>query len=211
MIDKQKNKERFDELLYTTIREGKYPIKRDDVNHVLDCLAKWGFYEAPASSGFHLNEPGGLVQHSLNVYTIAEQLKPIIVGLKPEVEPLLPEDSIKLATLLHDVCKSDIYKIGQKYRKDNNGRWETYDAYNVDYHAFPLGHGEKSVIMLLRFGLQLSLDEMLAIRWHMSPWDLAFQSSEAKSSLNAAKERCPLLSLLLAADGLSAGIIEGLF
>ena len=208
MIDKQANKKRFEELLYSTVRDGIYPIKKEDIDHVLDCLSKWGFFEAPASAGYHLNEPGGLAQHSLNVYSVASKLKPILVELKPEVESSLPDDSIILSTLLHDVCKSDIYKLGQKFRKDENGRWEAYEAYNVDYHLFPLGHGEKSVIMLLRAGLQLSIDEMIAIRWHMSAWDLAFQSAEAKSSLNAAKERCPLLSLLQAADCLSAGIIE---
>lgn len=33
-------------------------------------------------------------------------------------------------------------------------------------------------------------------------------SDEAKSNLNVAKERCPLLSLIQAADGLAANLLE---
>jgi hypothetical protein len=71
-----------------------------------------------------------------------------------------------------------------------------------------LGHGEKSVILLLRLGLQLTNDEMMAIRWHMTAWDLAFQNPEAKSNLNEAKNQCPLLSIVQSADGLASAILE---
>lgn len=42
----------------------------------------------------------------------------------------------------------------------------------------------------------------------MSSWDLPFQSQEMISSLNTAKNQCPLLSLIQAADGISANILE---
>ena len=42
----------------------------------------------------------------------------------------------------------------------------------------------------------------------MHAWELPFQSYEAKSNLNVAKERCPLLSLVQAADGLAANLLE---
>lgn len=71
-----------------------------------------------------------------------------------------------------------------------------------------MGHGEKSVIQLLRWGMELTEDEMLAIRWHMSAWDLPFQSYEAKECLNEAREKCPLLTLIQAGDGLSSSMLE---
>lgn len=88
------------------------------------------------------------------------------------------------------------------------GVWTPVAGYDVDYCNFPLGHGEKSVIWLLQNGLKLMPDEIIAIRWHMTAWDLPFQSPEMKGNLNAAKERCPLLSLIQAADGLAANILE---
>ena len=58
-IDKEKNKEEFESLLRSTKREG--------MDYVIEDLEKGGFFEAPASAGHHLNIPGGLCQHSLNV------------------------------------------------------------------------------------------------------------------------------------------------
>ena len=96
----------------------------------------------------------------------------------------------------------------EKWRKDAQGRWESYRGYEVDYSDLPVGHGEKSVIMLLRWGLRMTDDEILAIRWHMDAWDVSFQSSEAKSNISTAKGMCPLLSVVKAADGLASFILE---
>ena len=62
--------------------------------------------------------------------------------------------------------------------------------------------------MLLRCGLELTDDEIMAIRWHMQAWDLPFQSADAKANLNKAKEICPLVSLIQAADGLASNLLE---
>lgn len=72
-----------------------------------------------------------------------------------------------------------------------------------------MGHGEKSVIMLLALGLKLTKDEMLAIRWHMTAWELAFQSPEQRSNLQKAREIAPLCAIIQAADGLSSSLLEG--
>lgn len=48
----------------------------------------------------------------------------------------------------------------------------------------------------------------MAIRWHMSAWDLPTQSPEHKESLNAAKAKTPLVSLVQLADGFATGILE---
>ena len=86
--------------------------------------------------------------------------------------------------------------------------WEDVKEYQIGYENFPMGHGEKSVIVLLLSGLQLRDEEMLAIRWHMAAWDLAFQSPEAKSNINAARDKYPLCGLIQCADTLAANILE---
>lgn len=194
------NKERFISILRSTGRRG--------VETVITNLEELGFFEAPASTIFHLNQPGGLLQHSLNVYDEAVKIAGQQIEFRPECADKLPQDSVTIVSLLHDVCKAEIYKEAQKWRKDSEGRWETYNTYEVDYSSLPLGHGEKSVIRLLQWGLELSDDEMVAIRWHMGPWDLAFQSSEAKSNINAAKNKTPLCAVLSAADGLASSVLE---
>ena len=64
------------------------------------------------------------------------------------------------------------------------------------------------MILLLQNGLKLTNDEALAIRWHMQAWDLPFQSYDIKGNFNKAKEICPMVQLLIAADGLASQVLE---
>lgn len=181
--------------------------KRKGVDEVLEGLDKIGFFSAPASSKHHLAEAGGLVKHSLNVYWEAMAIREAQITFRPELEARLPKESVAIASLLHDICKADVYKQVEKFRKDANNKWEKYLAYETDYTHCPLGHGEKSVIRLLRMGLELTNDEIAAIRWHMAAWELG-DSYEAKGNFGAACDKYPLLSVLIAADELATRIIE---
>ena len=147
---------------------------RQGVEKVIENLDKLGFFEAPASTRFHLSVKGGLVEHSVSVCRTAVKLRELAIAEKPELEARLPLESVMLAALLHDVCKAEI-----------------------------------SVIRLLQWGINLTMDEILAIRWHMNAWDLPFQSYEAMGNINAAKDKCPLLTILQAADMMSSMIYEG--
>lgn len=196
----EKNKKEFITFLYSTEREG--------MSNVIEQLDDLGFFQAPASSKFHLNHDGGLLEHSLNVCKVGLMLREQMVDMKPELDELIPKDSVIIASLLHDVCKADIYEKRIKRKKDRLGEWVDYETYDLDYSNFPAGHGEKSVIILLRMGLELSDDEILAIRWHMSAWDLPFQSPDLKANYNKAKNICPLCSLIQAADGLASNLLE---
>ena len=195
------NKEKFINALSRTGREG--------IDKVLRRLEDLGFYEAPASTKFHLSRKGGLLEHSLNVYEAALGLREQAIRMRPELEEELPLDSVAICSLLHDTCKADIYVESILSRKKPDGYWEKYLGYTADYNAgLPLGHGEKSVIMLLSWGLELKPEEMMAIRWHMTAWDLPMQSPEHKESLNAAKAKTPLVSLIQLADGMATGLME---
>ena len=194
------NKDKFIELLRSTGRNG--------VENIIQVLEEEGFFTAPASTRFHLAYEGGLLEHSLGVCRIALMVRKQVLLVRPELEPQIPMESVILTTLLHDTCKAEIYKRTIKRRKNEQGFWEDYEGYDVDYSNFPVGHGEKSVIVLLQAGLELTKEEILAIRWHMSAWDLPFQSYELMGSLNAAREKTPLIGILQAADGLCANVLE---
>lgn len=195
------NKELFSRLLVGTGRDG--------IEEVLKGIGKLGFYEAPASAKHHLAEEGGLLQHSLNVYEQAMQIRAVQVKMLPGLEGRLWPESVAIAALLHDVCKADIYRRVEKFRKDSNGAWEKYLAYEQDQSHCPLGHGEKSVIRLLRMGLDLTEDEIYAIRWHMAGWDLS-DYRESRDSFGKACDKCPLLSVIIAADELATRITENI-
>ena len=124
-IDVKANKEEFIELLRSTEREGV-----DDVIEELEAL---GFFTAPASCSQHLNTEGGLVEHSLNVCKVGLMLRKQMNELEPGLENEVPEDRVKIACLLHDVCKSDIYFRTVKKRKTSIGTWEDCEGYKISY------------------------------------------------------------------------------
>ncbi|MCQ2973930.1 MAG: TraI domain-containing protein [Bacteroidales bacterium] len=193
-------KQEFIQLLKST--------KRDGIEEVIEEIEELGFFDAPASAKHHLNYDGGLLEHSLNVYKCSLKVRDMMAEFQPELKEECPDDSIIISSLLHDVCKSDIYKKVVKRQKDQNGVWQDVPGFDLDYSNFPLGHGEKSVIMLLRCGLAMSDYEIMAIRWHMTAWDLPFQSAELKACLNTARDLCPLCAIIQAGDTLAANILE---
>jgi hypothetical protein len=71
-----------------------------------------------------------------------------------------------------------------------------------------MGHGEKSVIVVLLSGLELSDAEMLAIRWHMGAWGINQNSLEDCKSYDVARKLYPLVSIVQTGDSLAAAILE---
>ena len=199
-IDLTPYKNEFIELLRS--------CKRDGIDDVINDLEEWGFFEAPASAGHHLNVKGGLVMHSLNTCKAALKVWEGMKELEPTLEKETPRESVILASLLHDVCKTDIYKPTMKRKKNAMGVWEDVPGYNVSYKNFPMGHGEKSVILLLCSGLEMTDAEMLAIRWHMGAWGLNMNSYEDERSFDTAHNLSPLVMIIHAADSLASSIME---
>lgn len=199
-IDLTPYKNEFVELLRS--------CKRDGIDDVINDLEEWGFFEAPASAGHHLNVKGGLVMHSLNTCKAALKVWEGMKELEPTLEKETPRESVILASLLHDVCKTDIYKPTMKRKKNAMGVWEDGPGYNVSYKNFPMGHGEKSVILLLCSGLEMTDAEMLAIRWHMGAWGLNMNSYEDERSFDTAHNLYPLVMIIHAADSLASSIME---
>lgn len=198
----EKDKELFTQLLTGTGRNG--------IEKAIEGIDRLGFFKAPASSRHHLAEEGGLLRHSLNVYEQAMEIRAVQVRMFPGLEKRLLPESVAIAALLHDVCKAEVYRQVEKFRKDKDNRWEKYLAYENDQSHCPLGHGEKSVIRLLRMGLDITEDEIYAIRWHMGGWDLS-DYRESRDSFGKACEQCPLLSVIIAADELATRIAENMW
>lgn len=195
-----KDKERFCELLRSTGRE--------NIDYVIEDLEAYGFFEAPASVRNHYNHPGGLLQHSLSVYDAAVMLREGLIKMRPDLEEKLPMNSVIIASLLHDTCKANIYRLVSRKRKNEIGMWEDVQEYEVNYSQLPMGHGEKSVVMLLRSGLDLEDDEILAIRWHMGAWCVDNTQIEQERSYRTAVAQSPLVPLIHSADTISSQLLE---
>ena len=102
---KRPEREAFKALLQTVEK-----FSDEDVDYLMEDLDKWGFFKMPASCRKHNCYEGGLAKHSLNVCPMAQILREQTLSIRPDLAPLLPMDSVIIASLLHDVCKSGIYQ-----------------------------------------------------------------------------------------------------
>lgn len=182
-IDIEENWFTFKSMLDHTGRKG--------VKELLNWLETTDARIAPASHKFHLSVPGGLIQHSLNTWSAMYNIdKSLAAGFEYH--------SMVLVSLLHDLCKVDMYVIKEEWDKeykDKTNQWRKKEVYGIA-DSFPYGHGEKSVTVALEQGLGLSREEMLAIRYHMGFSDPSSQTMSFKE----AWAKCALAKMLAMAD-----------
>ena len=141
-------------------------------------LDEIGFFNSPASANHHLNVPGGLLIHSLNVAKAAMEL------CEAERFAQCDKNAVLTAALLHDVCKAG------KYIAKPEGGYRYRDTRM-------LGHGEESVI-LIQHWMYLTEKETLAIRWHMGGFDDAARGGNF--SISVAYDKYPIAVKLHLAD-----------
>lgn len=134
-------------------------IKRTGAKALLKWMEANGFFEAPASKRHHGAEPGGLAKHSVNVFKRLMQMNAEEERRQQSLNYDL--ETVAICGLLHDLCKIDAYR----QIEGKQGKPEYQLTRN-----FPAGHGEKSVILILQF-MNLTQEEILAIRWHMGRYD----------------------------------------
>lgn len=170
-------------------------IHKDGINELMEWLENSDFYTCPASSKYHLNCEGGLLEHSLNVY---DELKRLLVAY-PEIK--VSEESILITSLFHDLCKVNCYKPESRNRKTTSGTWERYTAYTRKEDFCYGGHGSKSVYLIQKF-MNLTDEEAVAINCHMSCWD-------GNTTVGEAYAQFPFAWLLHVADESATYIAEG--
>ena len=174
-----KDEKRFREILGSVGREG--------TEEFLDYLKCNNFFTAPGSVSHHSNWKGGLVSHSLKVYDYAMMYREEMLSEDPTLESELDPNSIAVASLLHDICKMDEYKI----KADGS------PAHRKSFA--PCGvHGDKSVILAMLHGYKLEGDEIVAIRWHMGSKHI--KDHKEKAVCESAKKDFALLRLIIRAD-----------
>ncbi len=173
--------EEFIELLKSTKREG--------IDKLIEFIKKTDFFKAPASTRFHGNYEGGLLEHSMKVYQILkEKVKTAVIEIK------VPEESLIIIALLHDICKANYYKIDYRNAKNALGVWEKVPYYTVE-DTIPYGHGEKSVMMITEY-IKLTPEEKYAIRWHMG----YTEPKELYTTIGEAYKKYPIALLMHEAD-----------
>lgn len=134
----------------------------------IDYLTNEGFFNAPASTKYHGNHPGGLYEHSMKVYDHLYNLT-TNCGLC-----WMREESPFIVGFFHDLCKIDQYKeiidVPGKVMFGNDEPEGQKQHYEYNNELLLSGHGAKSVMILSTF-LQLTEEEMLCIRYHMGAYE----------------------------------------
>lgn len=205
MLDLERNKKEFEELLNSVDRNG---IE----NLIIFLREQSDFYSAPASARYHMNVKGGLCQHSLNVYHNLKKLNEIY-GTN------FDEESMIVAALLHDLAKIDYYEYYVQNRKqytphgkqfDDNGKfnWIQVGAYRVkdstERNYVYSEHGVCSYLLASKY-IKLTEDEGVAIINHHMDLD---KNGYIRTDISEIYNRYPLASLLHIADCMATYLDE---
>lgn len=185
----------FERLLFST--------KRPGIEKLVEYIRKTDFYTAPASTKYHGCHECGLIEHSLNVYKCLMAKKNSETWR--EVFQNITDENIIITALLHDLCKTNFYVVEMKNKKvysetgtkmDSNGRydWVSVPGYSIEDKT-PMGHGEKSVIMIMNF-IKLVSNETYGILFHMG----FTLPKEEWNTLSAAIQKHPFILAVHEAD-----------
>lgn len=190
------NREKFLDI-YSTY------IKREGAQELLAWLTGTNsdFFTAPASTRYHSAYEGGLLEHSINVY---ECLRDYLARNKVRDEFGLSysDETIAVVSLLHDLCKVNVYRVSTRNVKDPvTGQWKPMPYYEFDDNL-PYGHGEKSVYVISGF-MRLTREEAFAIRYHMG-----FSNEDDARNVGKAFELFPLALALSIADTEATYFVE---
>ena len=132
-----------------------------DLDTILDTT---DFLIAPASTRYHGCEVGGLARHSLAVAeTLINFTDDLYLTWQHKRSPML-------IGLLHDLCKINTYE--QYFDEDGKLRWRYKSSYE------DRGHGTLSVKLIEKYGIKLTEEERVCIKYHMGPWTKNYKGEE---------------------------------
>ena len=176
MLDEQRIKE-LKEKFCDTLRE--IDRKNCDVEGLIAYLESTDFFTAPASTKYHCSYPGGLCEHSLNVYNTMTD----IIYCNPAFDRYDKNSNI-IVGLLHDLNKINFYeetvrnekvysKYGKKTDELGNFDWvatKSYKVKDVKDRKILGTKGSISYLIASQF-LTLTTEEMMALMYQYSAVD----------------------------------------
>lgn len=172
-------------------------VKREGFDELYDYMIDCGFYDAPASGGFHCSKHGGLAEHTLNVIITAESLARTLFTEKTYDKML---ESVIISAFLHDLGKLGDYD--KQYYVDNilkSGNQSDSKPFKRNPDLKEIGHAIRSLCIANRF-IDLTEDEEFAIRFHDGLYD--------RTNYDVQGNETPLYIIIHTADLWSSQIIE---
>lgn len=147
--------ENYETFITTTLIN----TERENMTELLKEMKKGGFFSSPCSAKFHLCEAGGLAEHSINVYRTAKELN---AALRANI----PEDTIAIVSLLHDLGKmGDYNKPNYVENILKSGKQSEAEPYKSNKELLYIPHEVRSIAIAERF-IKLTEEEEQAILYH---------------------------------------------
>jgi len=144
-------KEKFNYLLRSTEIKG--------IDNLITHLELNGFYHAPASAGNHLCNEGGLLEHSLNVYDVADKATNDHMFYSE-----INHNDLIIACLLHDVGKMGAFGepnyIPNILKSGNQSDKKPWVTTNIG-----IQHQDISIMTVNKF-IDLNREQAIAIKYH---------------------------------------------
>ena len=183
-----------------------------NIEGLINKLDESDFFYAPASTRYHNSCYGGLLAHLLNVYNNLEAL----VKMK-KLEEVIPEESIIICGLLHDLSKMNFYAPSVRNKKvyssdgskfDDLGRfdWVSEKSWTVrpENERLVFGNHEENSEFMVRCYIPLKVEESAAILSHHA----GMSSDSGTKNISGIYHRYPIANLLHVADMIASFMDE---
>lgn len=142
---------RFNELYSEITRPGR--------DELLNHMREIGYFDAPASSAYHLSRDGGLMEHSVNVTEI-------LLKLANAIDAPYTRETLIVVGLLHDIGKASYY--GKPNYIENilkSGKRSDTKPYETNKERVAIPHEVAALHIIPKF-IELTEDEAFAILYH---------------------------------------------
>jgi len=163
----------------------------DSFIKMLEAESSW--LTSPASTRFHLNREGGLLEHSVGVTETLLKLRELLA-------PQISEESCVIVALLHDIGK--IGMPGKPRYFKNTNEWEIKNrnmTYKVNPEEVDMNLAARSLYLIAKY-LPLSDSEAQAILYHDGQY--------IDANKEVAHHETPLTLLITFADTWTAHVYE---
>ena len=142
---------RFNELYSEITRPGR--------DELLNHMRQIGYFDAPASSAYHLARDGGLMEHSVNVTET-------LLKLASAIDAPYSRETLIVVGLLHDIGKASYY--GKPNYIENilkSGKRSDAKPYEPNKERVAIPHEVAALHIIPKF-IELTEDEAFAILYH---------------------------------------------
>lgn len=152
---------------------------------------------SPASTKYHLNKEGGLLEHSVNV---AETM----LKIKNAIAPHIGDESCVIVALLHDLGKVGMpgnprYLVNEPSEKQKKYGFKPDCPYRYNQDLIYLSVPVRSLYLAFKY-IELSEEEVQAIVYHDGQY--------VEDNRSCAAREAPLTLLLQYADSWSGFVLE---